>query len=146
AALTLLAFTWLELVNAKLSTSLTAITIWFALVAVLLVLGAMVFGDIWFARADPFEVYASLVARLSPWGRRTDGPLVVRNPLENLDGLAPRAGLIGVVAVLFGSTAFDSFKDSTRWLRFSQQYSEHNVLLNSVALLGFCLTVLVTFT
>ena len=42
-------------------------------------------------RGDGFEVYSTLVGRLSPFGRRTDGRLVVRNPLENLDGLvAPR--------------------------------------------------------
>jgi hypothetical protein len=72
--------------------------------------------------------------------------LVVRNPLENLDGLAPKPGLVGVVAVLFGSTAFDSFKDSSRWLRFSQQFSTHTSLLNTVALVVFCLVVLVSFT
>jgi hypothetical protein len=145
AALGLLAFAWLELVNANLSTSLTAVTIWFGLGGVLLILGAMLVGDIWFARADPFEVYSTLVARLSPFGRRTDGVLVIRNPLENLDGQPPIRGLTAVISVLFGSTAFDSFKDSTRWLRFSQQYSEHSVLLNSTALVVFCVVVFVTF-
>jgi hypothetical protein len=91
-------------------------------------------------------VYSGLVARLSPFGRRTDGALVVRNPLENLDGLPPSPGLVGVVAVLFGSTAFDSFKESSRWLRFSQDYTGHLVALNTVALLSFCLIVFVTFS
>ncbi len=31
-----------------------------------------------------------------------------------------RPGLVAVTAVLFGSTAFDSFKDSTRWVKFIQ--------------------------
>jgi hypothetical protein len=146
AAVGLFAFTWLELVSPTLSVSIDAIRIWFGLVAVLLVMGAFVFGDVFFARADPFEVYSSLVARLSPFGRRRDGALVVRNPLENLDTTPPTPGLVGVVSVLFGSTAFDSFKESTRWLSFSQDYSQHNVLLNSAALLTFCLIVLGTFT
>ncbi len=120
--------------------------LWFAVVASVLLVGAAVFGDTFFERADPFEVYSSLVARLSPFGRRTDGTLVVRNPLENLDGQPAVPGLMGVVAVLFGSTAFDSFKDSSRWLNFSQQHSVHPMLLNTAALLGFCLAVLVTFT
>jgi hypothetical protein len=47
--------------------------------------------------------------------------------------------------VLFGSTAFDSFQDSSRWLTFSQQYSTHGTALNTAALLLFCLTVLITF-
>lgn len=144
-AVTLLAFAWLELVDPNLTVNLTALTIWFGLLTAILVGGAMVFGDVWFARADPFEVYASLVARLSPFGRRTDGVLVVRNPLENLDGIAARAGLVGVVAVLFGSTGFDSYKESTRWLSFSQNYPGHTTALNTVALVSFCLVVLGTF-
>jgi hypothetical protein len=146
AAVTLLAFAWLELVDANLSTSLPAIRIWFGLVGVVLIGGAMLFGDVWFARADPFEVYSSLVARLSPFGRRTDGVLVVRNPLENLDGLAPLPGLVGVVSVLLGSTAFDAFHGSTRWISFSQDYSEHLVLANGLGLLGFCVVVLATLS
>ena len=146
AAAFLLAFVWLELVDPNTAASLSSVRLWFAVVAALLVMGATVFGDAWFAAADPFEVYSSLVARLSPFGRRTDGRLVVRNPLENLDGLPPTPGLVAVVSVLFGSTAFDSFKDSSRWLRFSQQYSEHSGLLNSAALIGFCAVVLVSFT
>ena len=59
------------------------------------------------------------MAKLSVWGRR-DGALVVRSPLANLDTVVVRPGLVGVVAVLFGSTAFDSFKDSSVWLRFTQ--------------------------
>lgn len=146
AAVTLFAFVWMELVNPDVSQSLTVIRIWFGLLALMLVMGAMLFGDEWFARADPFEVYASLVARLSPFGRRDDGVLVVRNPLENLDGLTPQPGLVAVVSVLFGSTAFDSFKESSRWLAFSQDHSAHTMLLNSGALLLFCVTVFVTFT
>lgn len=146
AAATLFGFVWLELANPGYTTDLTFIVMWFALLGVVLVLGAALFGDVWFARADPFEVYSSLVARLSPFGRRTDGVLVVRNPLENLDGTPPLPGLAAVVAVLFGSTGFDSFKDSSRWLSFAQQHTEHQTLLNSAALLGFCLVVLVTFS
>jgi hypothetical protein len=109
------------------------------------VVGAAVFGDRWFEHADPFEVYSTLIARLSPFARRADGVLVIRNPLENLDTTPARPGLVGVVCVLLGSTAFDSFKDSSRWLSWSQQYSEHATAINGLALLGFCLVVLVTF-
>ena len=58
-------------------------------------------------------------ARLSVWGRRR-GQLVVRSPLANLATTPVRPGLVAVTAVLFGSTAFDSFKDSTRWVKFIQ--------------------------
>ena len=146
AALTLFGFVWLELVDTNISTSLPDIRIWFGLAGVVLVGGAMLFGDVWFARADPFEVYSSLVARLSPFGRRTDNLLVVRNPLENLDGLTPLPGLVGVVSVLLGSTAFDAFHSSAKWLSWSQDYSTHSVLVNSLGLLGFCAAVMVSLS
>lgn len=71
---------------------------------------------------------------------------MLRNPQENLDGLTARPGLVAVVAVLFGSTAFESFKDSARWLRFSQNSAGHGVLLNSVGLAAFCGIVFMTIT
>ena len=85
-----------------------------------MLVGGAVFGIRWFERADPFEVYFGLVARLSPWGApwRPDGGglVVVRNPLDGLDGVAVDTGLLAVVSVLLGSTAFDSFAASTYWL------------------------------
>jgi hypothetical protein len=146
AALGLLAFVSLELVDPNVSQSLTAIRYWFAVMATITILGAVVFGDVWFARADPFEVYATQVARLSPLTRRDDGVLVLRNPLENLDTTPAVPGLVGVVAVLFGSTAFDSFHDGSRWLNFSQSYTNHRDLVEFAGLFGFVLVVLVTFT
>ncbi len=107
----LLAFTWLELASPN-STSMHAVQTWFASYLVIVGVGAMLFGNQWFAAADPFEVYSTLVAYLSVFGRRTDGALVLRSPLRNLHGVAVRPGLVAVVCVLFGSTVFDSFRDS----------------------------------
>jgi hypothetical protein len=144
AALGLLAFVWLELVYPS-STYLTPVRLWFAGYIAVLLIGAALFGSEWFARADPFEVYSTLVGHLSVFGRRQDGSLVVRSPLENLDGVPARPGLVGVVAVLFGSTAFDSFKDSTEWLKFTQSVTVSSTWLNFAALLLFCAIVGVTF-
>jgi hypothetical protein len=144
-AVFLFAFVWLELVNPSQSQDLSVVRLWFLVVAALLMVGAAVFGDRWFEHADPFEVYSTLISRLSPFARRDDGVLVIRNPLENLDCTPARPGLVAVVAVLFGSTAFDSFKESSRWLGWSQQYSEHSTAINGLALLSFCLIVLVSF-
>ena len=145
AALGLFSFTWLELVNPDYSTSLPVVRSWFLGLAVIVVAFAVVFGDRAFENVDPFEVYSSLVARLSPFGRRTDGVLVIRNPLENLSGLVAAAGTAAVVSVLFGSTAFDGFHDSIHWLRFTDRFGAHDVLLNSIGLLGFCGAVLASF-
>jgi hypothetical protein len=50
-----------------------------------------------------------------------------------------------VVAVLFGSTAFDSFKDANAWLRFTQSSTFSSTWLDLAALLVFCAGVGVTF-
>src|SRR3954452_13840113 len=105
-----------------------------------MVVGGAMFGSTFYERADPFEVYSSLVARLSVWGRR-DGMLVIRSPLANLDTTPTTPGLVAVVSVLFGSTAFDAFRESTRWLTFIQDTGYSTYLQNNLGLLGFCLGV-----
>ena len=110
AAAGLFAFTWQELVNPQ-SAYLGSVRLWLAAYLAIMLIGAAVFGDVWLERADPFEVYSSLLAHLSAWGRDGDR-LVVRSPLANLATVVPRPGLVAVVAVLFGSTAFDTYKDT----------------------------------
>jgi hypothetical protein len=144
AALGLLAFVWQELVNPQ-SAYLGSVRIWLVAYLAIMLVGAAVFGDEWLERADPFEVYSSLLAKLSIWGR-TDGQLVVRSPLANLGTTIPRPGLVAVVAVLFGSTAFDSYKDTIPWQRFVIDAGLNEIFVNTVALLGSCLVVGVTFT
>ena len=107
--------------------------------------GAVLFGATWFERADPFEAYSTLVGQLSPIGRRADGSLVWQSPLNHLDGLAPSPTRLGVVAVLLGSTAYDGFSRSNRWVKFSQSVAIDQTLLGTVTLLAFCGFVGLTF-
>lgn len=143
AAVGLFAFVWMELVY-PFSTELGPVRLWCAVYVALMLLGGALFGNTFYERADPFEVYSSLAAKLSVWGRRGD-LLVVRSPLANLDTVPVRPGLVAVVAVLFGSTAFDSFKDSTPWVKFIQSTDTSVYLLNNLALLAFCVAVGVVF-
>ncbi len=140
AATGLFAFVWLELIDPD-ATYLATVRLWFALYLAIVLIGAMLFGERWIAAADPFEVYSTLAGHLSVLGRRGDGRLVVRSPLGNLDGVPARAGLTGVIAVLFGSTAFDTFKDSATWVQIVQGTGLDPIVVNSAALLGFCLAV-----
>lgn len=144
AVLGLFAFVWLELIypdNAYVS----PVRLWFAMYFAVLLVGSALFGTRWFERADPFEVFSTLVGHLSLFGRRADGTLVFRSPLANLDGVPQTSGLVGVVSVLFGSTAFDSFKDSNVWLRYTQSVDTNIAVLNTFVMLGFCGVVAVTF-
>ena len=142
AALGLLAFVWQELVNPQ-AAYLGPVRVWLAGYVAVMLVGGLVFGERWFARADPFEVYSTLIAHLSVWGRRGRS-LVVRSPLAGLDAVPPRPGLVAVVAVLFGSTAFDSFKDSVRWIGVVDRLG-HPVAVNSLALALACLVVGASF-
>jgi hypothetical protein len=136
AAVGLFAFVWLELVY-PYSTELGPVRLWAAAYVAVMLVGGALFGNVFYERADPFEVYSTLVSRMSAWGRR-DGVLLIRSPLANLVSTPALPGLVGVVSVLFGSTAFDSFKDSTRWVQFVQDSSTSSYVLNNLALLVFC--------
>ncbi|MGZ4496945.1 MAG: hypothetical protein ACXVWZ_05640 [Nocardioides sp.] len=143
AAVGLYAFVWMELVYG-FGTELGPVRLWCAAYVAIMLVGGALFGSGFYERADPFEVYSTLVGRMSPWGRRGD-LLVVRSPLANLDTVVVRPGLVAFLAVLFGSTAFDSFKDSTPWVRFVQTQSESGFVLNNLALLTFCVGVGLVF-
>ncbi|WP_229054862.1 hypothetical protein [Aeromicrobium sp. Leaf350] len=116
AALGLFGFVWLELVSPDAGDVATVRT-WVAAYVVLTVVAGVVFGPRWFDRGDPFDVYSSFVARLAPLVDRRR--LVPHNPLVSLPHLPVRAGLVAVIAVLLGSTAFDSFSASSVWQRTS---------------------------
>ncbi len=138
ASVTLFSFVWMELVFPR-PDELGPVRLWIACYLALMVIGGLVFGTRFLERVDPFEVYSSLVARLSPWGRR-GAALVVRSPLANLATTPVAPGLVAVVAVLFGSTGFDSFQDSSFWVTRVQD-SSMPLLLNNLALLAFCVGV-----
>jgi hypothetical protein len=114
AAALLVVFLWLELVHPGRAEpgTVAVFLIGYAVVQVGL---ALWFGEEWFAHGDGFEVYSTLIARLSPWGRRDDGRLVLRNPLANATAVPAVPGLAAVVVVLLGSTAFDGLSRTVFW-------------------------------
>ena len=143
AALGLFAFVWLELVY-PFMTELGPVRLWCAVYVAIMLIGGALFGNTFYEHADPFEVYSTLVGRMSVWGSR-DGRLLVRSPLANLDTVPVRPGLVAVVAVLFGSTAFDSFRESSVWVRYVQSTDTSSYLLNNLAMVAFCVGVGIVF-
>lgn len=107
AAVSLASFVWLELA-APGGATVPVLRWYFGLYAAAHLAAAVIFGSRWFSVGDGFEVYSSMVGRLSPVGRRDDGRLVVRNPLDGVATFAAAPGVVALVAVLLGSTAFDS--------------------------------------
>ncbi|MCD4526426.1 hypothetical protein [Nocardioides sp. cx-173] len=140
AALGLFAFVWLELVY-PFSTELGPVRLWCAAYVAIMLIGGALFGNSFYERADPFEVYSTLVSKMSVWGSSREGRLLVRSPLANLATVVAQPGLVAVVAVLFGSTAFDSFRESSVWVRYVQSTDTSSFLLNNLALVVFCVGV-----
>ena len=107
AAAGLFAFVWMELVSPEPASTKTLL--WFiATYALVQLTAAAVFGSRWFDRGDAFEAYSELFGRLAPVGRRADGELVLRNPLNSLDTVVAAPGLVVLVCLVLASTAFDS--------------------------------------
>ncbi|WP_231104887.1 hypothetical protein [Haloechinothrix halophila] len=114
ATVGLLAFLWLELVYGE-SDSPRAIAVFVTAYVLVHVAAGSVFGRKWFDHGESFEVYFGLIAALSPFGRRDDGALVVRNPLDGLLTIQRSEGLTPVVLVVLGSTAFDGLTRLPLW-------------------------------
>ena len=138
-ALWLLAFVWLELVAPNRATTAT-LRSWFTAYALITLVGAVALGSRWFSRADGFEVYSTLLGRLSIIGRRDDSRLVVRSPLAGIDALPLRAGAAAVVIVLIGSTAYDGL---TSWAPFIAWVQSRNLSsqVSGTVGLGVCIAV-----
>jgi hypothetical protein len=147
AAAGLFAFVWLELASPDPG-SLGAIKIWLLVYFVVTLAGAVCCGERWCARADPFEVYSMVASRLSPMRRNADGRIATGNPFDHLPSLPVRPGTVAVLAVLLGSTAFDSFSASPLWRTFVDEHTHSNLsatLLKTVGLLVFAGIVAGTF-
>jgi hypothetical protein len=124
AALGLFAFVWMELASPN-PASLPWVKCWVLIYAVVLLGGAWLCGQRWFARVDPFGVYSMAVSRLSPFRRNPEtGRIGIGNPFDHLLSLPIRPGVVAILAVLLGSTAFDSFSSSVTWRNFADRLAK----------------------
>ncbi|OIJ25060.1 hypothetical protein UG56_020020 [Nocardioides luteus] len=144
AAIGLFAFVWLELVSPQ-ANYLGSVRAWFACYLAAMLLGGAIFGERWLERADPFEVYSTLLAHLSPWAHNDEGDLVWISPLRHLARVPGEAGLVATVAVLLASTAYDSWRESVTWIRFVQSSGIDQTVLGTAGLLTAVTVVGVVF-
>lgn len=145
----LFAFVWLELASPDPG-SLNAIRIWLLVYLVITLAGALLCGERWCTRADPFEMYSVVASRLSPFRRDpTSGLVAFGNPFDHLPSLPVRPGIVAVMSVLLGSTAFDSFSAMPVWRNFVDDHSSSTLtatLIKTVGLLTFAVVVAATFS
>ncbi|WP_068271791.1 hypothetical protein [Aldersonia kunmingensis] len=145
AAIGLFAFTWLELASPS-PDSVPVLRVWLLIYVVFMLAGGFITGPLWFRRADPFDTYSVVASRLSPFRRnRATGVPVAGNPMNTLLTMPVRPGTLAVLAVLLGSTAFDSFTEFPQWKSFADRDDATDVAAASLALLGFVLIVATTF-
>lgn len=148
AAAGLFAFVWLELASPDPG-SLSAVKIWLLIYLSVTLVGALVCGPRWCAHADPFEVYSMIASRCAPWRRNADGRIAIGNPFNHLLSLPVRPGTVTVLAVLLGSTAFDSFSAMPGWRNFVDSHTSGTwgaTGYKTVGLLVFIAVVAVTFS
>jgi hypothetical protein len=155
AAVGLFAFVWMELASPN-PASLPWVKAWLLIYVVVLLGGAWLCGQRWFARVDPFGVYSMVVSRLSPFRRNPETRrIAIGNPFDHLLSLPIRPGVVAMLAVLLGSTAFDSFSSSVTWRNFADGLARaiHVVPvavslpgLRTIGLLVFVVVVAATFS
>lgn len=155
AAVGLFAFVWMELASPN-PAALSWVKTWLLAYFLVLLIGAWLCGQRWFARVDPFGVYSMAVSRLSPFRRDpATRKIAIGNPFDHLVSLPIRPGVVAVLAVLLGSTAFDSFSSSTTWRNFADGLARgvHAVpvavsssALRTAGLLAFVAVVATTFS
>ncbi|MGE4362976.1 MULTISPECIES: hypothetical protein [Mycolicibacterium] len=138
AAAGLFAFVWLELASPDPG-SLGAIRTWLLVYLAVTVAGALWCGTQWCARADPFEVYSVVASRVSPLRRNSDGRIAIGNPFDHLPSLPVRPGIVAVLSVLLGSTAFDSFSATPQFRGFVDDLTDSGLGATAVRTAGLAL-------
>jgi hypothetical protein len=142
--LSLVSFVWLELAAPNRAT--VSVLLWyFACYAIVHLTAALLFGERWFATGDGFEVYFTLIATLAPVGRRDDGRLVLRNPLDGVATVGPAPGIVALIGVLLGATFFDTISGSAEWGRTVQRLPVPQVVTATAGLLVTICIVAITF-
>lgn len=121
-------FLWLELAYPNGSEP-RVVAIFVSLYALTNVAAGIVYGPGWFRIGDSFEVYAEVLARLSPFGRAADGRLELRNPLAGLATMPQQPGIVGLLCLLLGSTAFDGISRWSAWTRLTGELNRTQHIL-----------------
>ncbi|MEU4602883.1 hypothetical protein AB0F43_07885 [Kribbella sp. NPDC023972] len=114
--------------------------------AVVNVAAGIVYGPAWFRIGDSFEVYGEVLARLSPLGRGPDGRLVLRNPLAGLATMPQEPGLVGLLCLLLGSTAFDGISRWSAWTQLTGELGRtQHIVVHTLGLITSVAVVSVLF-
>jgi hypothetical protein len=117
AALGILCFAWLELVDSPAQRQDPRLLAFLSLgyAAVQLVAMSLYGIETWTERGDAFGVYFGLFGLMAPL-RWEDGRIWRRAPFVGAVALELMPGTIALIAVMIGSTSFDGFSNGTVWI------------------------------
>jgi hypothetical protein len=121
AAITLLLFTWIELVSGWGDHPGTLVSA--ALGYTLITLAAQIRWGVetWTRYGEGFAVYYSMFARLSIWETR-HGEVGIRRPLSGLPPLDPVPGTVAFITVMIGTVTFDGLSQGELWRNLSADF------------------------
>jgi hypothetical protein len=107
-----------------------------------MLIGMSIYGvEPWVRNADGFGVLFGLIATLAPIGRTGDGRLTLRAPGTAAAKLQLGAGVVGLLLVSIGSTAFDGAKEGALFnnlaIDFQDAFHSLGLPLSSALELGF---------
>ena len=136
AAVGLFAFVWLELVYPDPSRPL-AVALFVALVTVIVLAGAFRYGHRFLVLGNPFRAWFGLLGAMGVLGDDGRGHVRWRWPLVGLARLRVERGVLAVVMVALGSTAFDGVTRTDWWTRVTEDLGEpFNTVVGTAGLLG----------
>jgi len=119
AAVLLLAFVWVELVQ-PFGSIPGALGILIVVYTLIQIAGMHTFGRrTWVENGEAFGVYFGLISGMAPLARDRDGRVVVRPFLSGLAQIPPRPGLLAVILVALGSTTFDGVSRTVVWTNWT---------------------------
>ncbi len=115
----LIGFAWMELVYVVPDRDQPSTLATLSLAYFLAMLAGMaLFGvEVWSERADAFGAYFGLFSRIAPLCEDEHGVLYSRRLLSGLADMPVRAGTIGLVCAVIGTTTFDGFSNGGVWRR-----------------------------
>jgi hypothetical protein len=116
AVLGILAFTYVELINADVRESPRALAILALVYFAVQLVGMALFGiEKWSRNGDAFGVTFRFYGAIAPLHRREDGRLALRRPLSGLSRIEPAAATGALMLTLIGTTSFDGFSQGQLW-------------------------------
>jgi hypothetical protein len=117
AVAVIVGFAWMELVyifpDRDQPSTLAALSLAYF---VAMLAGMALFGvEDWTERADGFGAYFNLLSRISALCEDEHGVVYSRRPLSGLPDIQVRAGTIGLICAVIGTTTFDGFSNGGIW-------------------------------